>query len=127
MEQLAPAYLARAMEAYPQVTPLPGLTACVLATLQHAPPNSTVALYVVQALSQHASQLLAGCQPSNIQVCAGFASHNPLCMLLWGEEGYGAPLMLNMLAQLTGLPEWAGLLLPVPLDQSHGVGQVPTV
>ena len=42
------------------MTPLPGLTSCVLAMTQHAPVGSTVPLYALQCLARHASQMLAG-------------------------------------------------------------------
>ena len=40
------------------MTPLPGLTSCVLAMTQHAPAGSTVPLYALQCLARHALQML---------------------------------------------------------------------
>ena len=58
-EQLAPAYLARALPPYPQLTKLSGLAAGVMAAVHSSSPGSSLPLYVLQQLGQRARQLLA--------------------------------------------------------------------
>ena len=50
------------------MTPLPGLTSCILAMTQHAPSGSTLPLYAVQCIARHALQMLASGSEGQSQV-----------------------------------------------------------
>ena len=61
-----PAYLARALPPYPQVTQVSSLAAVVMAAVRRSGPGSTLPLYILQQLGQRAQQLLT--QPDTSQV-----------------------------------------------------------